>query len=243
LIQASTEKLQFCLDQGLGLPTQMIAVCPPSILNLDSTFLCSREPKSQCSSYENALAVMQCSDASEVIMKVCVESTIGVEYYNPRLALWEPLLEPCRLRCVIERQAGNVKAEPPRPGHLSILITDGESTIADSIIISPNGILSGHAAINLTDAAAEVLFTAVSDWHRRRISLLSVHELMNNDVGGAVKEATRMTSSVNATAKLNVVAAENISSPEDVGLNTSISNRRKATHEVAMVAIKVAKKA
>ncbi len=65
---------------------------------------------------------------------------------------------------------------------------------------------------------------------------------MNNDVGGAVKEATRMTSSVNATAKLNVVAAENISSPEDVGLNTSISNRRKATHEVAMVAIKFAKR-
>jgi hypothetical protein len=52
-----------------------------------------------------------------------------------------------------------VKTEPPRPGHLSILIIDGESTIADSIKISPNGILSGHAAINLTDAAAEVLFT------------------------------------------------------------------------------------
>jgi hypothetical protein len=60
---------------------------------------------------------------------------------------------------VIECQAGNVKTEPPRPGHLSILIIDGESTIADSIKISPNGILSGHAAINLTDAAAEVLFT------------------------------------------------------------------------------------
>jgi len=65
---------------------------------------------------------------------------------------------------------------------------------------------------------------------------------MNNDVGGAVKEKTRMTSSVNAMAKLNVVAAENISLPEDVGLNTSISNQRIATHEVAMVAIKVAKK-
>jgi hypothetical protein len=242
LIQSSTEKLQLCLDQGLGLPTQMIAVCPPSILNLDSTFVCSRKLKSQSSTHEKAVAVMKCSDASEVIMKACVESTIGVEYYNPRLALWEPLLEPCRLRCVIERQAGNVKAEPPRPGHFSILITDGESTIGGSKNIAPNGILSGTAAINLTDAAAEVLFTAVSDWYRRRLSSMSVHALMHDDVGIAIKETTRMTSSVNSTPKLNVVAPKNISSPKAVGLKTSISNRRKATHEVAMVAIEVAKK-
>lgn len=241
LMQASTEKLQFCLDQGLGLPTQMIAVCPPSIFNLDSAFPCSIKRPSQSSSYGKAPVVIKCSDASEVIMKACVESTIGVEYYNPRLALWEPLLEPCRLRCAIERQAGNVKTEPPRPGHISVFISDGEN-IVDRKKKFPIGILDGTASINLTDAAAEVLFTAVSDWHRRRISLMSLHALMNDDVDGAVKETIGMTCSINATAMLNACATENSFSSKEVGLKASISNRRKATHEVALVAVEVAKK-
>jgi hypothetical protein len=217
LIRSTMENLQFCFDQGFGLATQMIAVCPPSILKLDSSRLSTGTSPSHNSSYGKSASFAKCSDASEVIMKACIESVVGIEYYNPRLAIWEPLLEPCRLRFVMERQAGNAATDPPRPGHLSILMSDGENSVTGRKV-SKNGGISGTVAVNLTDAAAEVLFTAVSDWHRRRISK-AISSTMSDD-----KVPKKLFMS------------------EGVSLGTSISSRRKATHEVAMVAAKVAKK-
>jgi len=166
LVRGSLTDFDIYVRSGLGLKTYSIAVLPPSILNATK-------------SVRNNLITNPSTDLSELIIKFKSEAQVGLEYYNARIAVWEPLVEPCWLQIQVEWQRGNAELLQQRPGQLSILIAD-KSMKNDKRywfyqeeqknISSPRNrksVKPTYVLINLTDAALEMIIKTaneLSEW-------------------------------------------------------------------------------
>ena len=154
LLQGTLQSLAIKMERGLGLDCNFIKVSPPSILMAEEAMKYSLDSPSI-----NEVPVI--SDLTEVITKVCANVEIQLDYYNARIAVWEPLVESSCLSTEFESQRGNRSTERPRPGAFSIAISDNEGPDADSA-------KQPYVCINISDSAADLLFTALYEWRAWR---------------------------------------------------------------------------
>ncbi len=138
------------LEKGKGLETSIVGGNPLKELLVEPTGK---------SSLHNAVKLSAMTRAS-------------VEYFHPKIANWEPLLEPSQLCLLLEQRAGYVAIEisdhlhdSDRPGSLQLPTSD---------------IMPQLVCLNLSDAAAEVISQTLREWTewRRSSNIASPDEEM-----------------------------------------------------------------
>jgi len=91
---------------------------------------------------------------NDFIVKGRLETAVGMDYYNSRISVWEPLLEDSpSIRCLFERQKGSKSKK--LPGNTAFILSDYSMAQHESYI-----------CLNLTDAAIDILTAAVQDLRR-----------------------------------------------------------------------------
>lgn len=144
LLRWGLDSIAVKTEQGLGLICNNICVQPPSLIKFD--------PKQKdADSYV-------ISDLSEVIFKICASLDTRLDYYNARIASWEPFLEPCQINGDLEYQQGRADD----PGALSMALSDHR--LSDGLERQEQTPI----CVNLTDAAANILISALYEWKHWR---------------------------------------------------------------------------
>ena len=220
VLRANIERFCAHVERGFGLETSAVALDPPLLLTLPSL--------------ESADAPdCQVSDLSESVNRVHVQAELGLEYYNARIAVWEPLLEPQLLRILYERQKGNAELAQPRPGSIAFEISDGSLVVAGlpQSMQSTTDFAPSIASINLTDSAAEMLFRAYFEWRQWRMQKKG--GLSDKGVPSSVRDDTKEIGAVSRGA-----AATPVSPTSTPGS----SSPTKAAQEAALAALNFAQR-
>ena len=151
LLRGNLDNISINFKRGFNLKTQSIDVKPPLILTL---------PRTSNENYNyNANIRLPKSDLSELIIKLKLEARAALEYYNARIAFWEPLMEESGVKMKLEYQKGNSRFS--RPGNLAFILSDGASF--DSCIDN-----SSLICLNITDAAMDMLIRTFHEWSEWR---------------------------------------------------------------------------
>jgi hypothetical protein len=146
LLRKTLQSVALKVERGLGLECNSIGVTQPSI---------AISPTPGYSLISDCHEVVV--EPSEIITRFCISAEISIDYYNARIAVWEPLVEPAHLSMEIESQNGSQLSSDCRPGVLSVAISDFQPS---------DGCRSNQpfVCLNITDAAADILCTALREW-------------------------------------------------------------------------------
>lgn len=213
---------RFCahIERGFGLETSAVALEPPLLLTLPSV--------------ESADAPdCQVSDLSESVNRVHVQAELGLEYYNARIASWEPFLEPQLLRILYERQNGNTELAQPRPGSIAFEISDGSLVVAGlpQSMQSTKDIAPSIASINLTDSAAEKLFRAYFEWRQWRM-----------EKKGGLSDRSVPSTITDDTKEIGAESLGAVATPVSLKSTPGTSSPTKAAQEAALAALNFAQR-
>jgi len=212
VLRSNIERFCAHIERGLRLETSAIEVEPPLLLTWHAL-------------ESDDAPAYQVSDLSEAINRVHVQAELGLEYYNARIAIWEPFLEPQLLRILYERQKGNTELNQPRPGSIAVEISDGSLALGrlPQSMQSTTDVTPSIGSINLTDSAAEMLLRAYFEWRQWR---------NQKDVG-------RSDRSVPSFAKNDPV--KEIGAATGINLK-SMESPTKAAEEAALAALNFAQR-
>lgn len=152
LLRGRLQCIDIHIERGVGLKATLIESIPP-------TFLCA-EPigTRRCSSTKLA--------AGEIIQKITTAARTEIDYFHPRISVWEPLVEPSQICIVAEWQAGIDTI----PGRLAIEVSDrflhnrNTHPASNETTLDPRVI-----CVNLTEPAAGVIFRASREWKLWRL--------------------------------------------------------------------------
>jgi hypothetical protein len=111
---------------------------------------------------------------TESIVSLTAIGRFSVDYFHPRVAFWEPLLEPSQLFFLLEKQGGSIESQ--RPAQIALEMSDRlpgthsvRTNLAQSIYFKESSMVS----VNITDAAAEVLVQGIRRWKMWRQDISS----------------------------------------------------------------------
>jgi hypothetical protein len=163
LFRGRLDALQFRAERGIGARSQIIEVHVPSILK------CSiMDPTSPGSVILSKPTLDQFR--SESVLSLSAGATCSMDYFHPKVAFWEPLVEPSQLFLFLEKQKGNTSTG--RAGQVAIELSDQllrdqnfRSCSLPAVVDMPRMV-----TFNLTDASAEVAAQALSQWKAWRKS-------------------------------------------------------------------------
>ena len=163
LFRWKLDALELRAERGIGGRAQMIEVQVPSILKVSSS----------ASTKSGSSLVLTRHDLdnirTESIFSLSAVATCSMDYFHPKVAFWEPLVETSQLFLMLEKQAGNALAR--RSGQVAIELSD--QLLRDQNFRSGSLFLSDApkmVAFNLTDASAEVIVEAANQWKAWRQS-------------------------------------------------------------------------
>ena len=173
LLRGSLTDFDFYLRRGMGLKTFSIAVSPPSMFRIPKSL------RSNPAKISLEKADLPVSDPSEIIIKIKTEVNSGLEYYNARIALWEPIIEPYWMQVQIEWQAGNHCTSKFRSGNLSFFVSDkiikndkrlwfNEEAKVNDTKQTKNTKNDNYVHINLTDAAMAMIIKTANELYEWR---------------------------------------------------------------------------
>jgi hypothetical protein len=157
LLRGKLDGIGVHVERGLGIDPRAVVAPPPDALDL----------------VENGV------DSRDEITMVRALLQIEIDYYHPRIAVWEPLLEPSDLCFMAEWQRGSSL----RPGQLAVEVSDrfvdsGETAEqASTVAVAPPTI-----SLNLTDAAAEVVVRSIKEWKDWRQRALDRQDVDSQDL-------------------------------------------------------------
>lgn len=152
LLRGKMDGIDVRAERGLGINPRAVIAAPPDVLDLSQNGVDSRD---------------------EITMIRALVQT-EIDYYHPRIAVWEPLLEPSNLCFMVEWQLGNAQ----RPGQLAVEASDRFLDIAETgkqnseLLVIPRVV-----SLNLTDAAAEVVVRSIKEWRDWRLRALDRQEV------------------------------------------------------------------
>jgi hypothetical protein len=163
LFRGKLSTLEFHAERGLGVDAYIIDCSFPSLLSpleaasMDDSFV--------------TLASDEVRDIrSESITSLSAIGRFSIDYFHPRVSYWEPLLEPSQIFFLLEQQDGSI--ESSRPAQVAVEMSDRlprnhfvRASLAHSFRES------SMVPVNVTDAAAEVLFQTLGQWKNWRKDL------------------------------------------------------------------------
>lgn len=171
LFRAELSNLKIHAERGMGIQARILDVNVPSLLK-PFTFKELSKTDWICLP-QNKVEYFQ----SESIITLCGLSMCAIDYFHPRIACWEPLVEPSRLFFLLEKQKGIQR----RPGQIALELSD--YVLHDQIFrnIKPSDRASKMLTVNVTDAATEVINKASSQWKKWRQSITDDSQDIGND--------------------------------------------------------------
>lgn len=176
LFRGKLEALEMHAERGLGGDSKIIEVQLSSILNFTPTTRGENGPKITLGDDEIVDLKSECVTTLSGI------ALCSVDYFHPRVACWEPLIEPSQLFWLLEMQSGSIISK--RAGQVAVELSDRllreQSFRANQLPYfggSPQMV-----TVNLTDASIEVAMKSASQWNEWRKSVQSVPEDDDNEV-------------------------------------------------------------
>lgn len=165
LFRGKLDSLELRAERGIGVRSQIIEVGVPSILQY-ATVDTPKLGESMILVNPKSLDELR----HESVSCLSAVASCSIDYFHPKVAVWEPLVERSQLSFFLERQNGS--AESGRAGQVAIEVSDQllrdqsfRSGSLPSISDSPKAV-----TFNLTDASAEVAAKALSQWKKWRVS-------------------------------------------------------------------------
>jgi hypothetical protein len=164
LFRASMSTVKIHAERGVGIEAQILDANTPSLMNAGV-----------CTDYRDNEETIIFSESqiekfhSETIVTFSGLAMCAIDYFHPRIACWEPLLEPSQLFLLLESQKGTKR----RPGQIAVELSD--YLLHDQIFrarSSPKDTESQMLTVNITDAAAQVFVKASSQWKEWRKSVV-----------------------------------------------------------------------
>lgn len=209
LLRGTLQSIAMRIERGLGLECNGITVNPPSIILYNNS---SNDSDSVKKPYIS-------SDLSELIVKVYANAETMLDYYNARIASWEPLLEPSHLNIALEYQRGNQN----RPGALSLALSDHQA------VDGPQHVQQSLVCLNISDAAANVLISAFYEWKQWRKRVHSDTNLVSSLSINSLEAESKLVNNKHERCETNdennnqLKNQEHVASPSKVGLPNSIN--------------------
>jgi hypothetical protein len=165
LFRGRLDALELRAERGIGGRSQIIEVQVPSILKVSISG--STEEGSGVVLTKKNLDQLR----SERVVSVSAVATCSMDYFHPKVAFWEPLVESSQLFLLLEQQAGNPFAG--RAGQVAIELSDQllrDQNFRSGLLLPAMGDNPKMVTFNLTDASAEVVVKASSQWKAWRKS-------------------------------------------------------------------------
>lgn len=218
LLRGKLDGIEVHVERGFGIDPRAVVAPPPNVLDLA----------------ENGV------DSHDEVTMIRTVLQIEVDYYHPRIAVWEPLLEPSDLCFMVEWQQGSSR----RPGQLALEVSDrfvesGEPLEDTSGLAMAPRVIS----INITDAAAEVVSRSIKewkDWRQRAVERQPVDSQALNTLesrGDAESTPYQRGFPLSPTAKSESTFASTSIAPGKLDTSSSV---REAKHVAAQKAAKAA---
>ena len=158
LFRADVNAVEIHVGNGLGIDTSILDPAVPDFFKL------GRDDHSETS---RLLALNKELVSSFSVKTFSAIALSAIYYYHPRIAVWEPFLEPSQLYLQLECQAGSVKTA--RPGQLAVEISDRLLRHESFRRQMPAQMSEPQmVSLNLTDAATEVFVKASHQWKEWR---------------------------------------------------------------------------
>lgn len=162
LLRGKLDSIELHCDRGIGLQTDTIDTATASVFGTVANAI--DNPESGHLVEEGTVAIRDL--AYERILKLSGSYQSAMDYYHPRIAVWEPLLEPSQLALNLVWKPGICSGSQKRPGQLAFEISDNLNSVQRQT--QPGRRMATNAvSLNITDAAAEVLartFRQLNNW-------------------------------------------------------------------------------
>ncbi|KAG7345960.1 vacuolar-sorting-associated protein 13 C-terminal domain containing protein [Nitzschia inconspicua] len=169
LFRGKLSTLECHAERGIGVEAHIIDSSVPTLLS----------PLEEVSTDDSTVALspdVVRDIRSESIISLSAIGSFSIEYFHPKVSYWEPLLEPSQMYFLLEKQEGS--ADSSRPAQVALEISDRlprNHFVRANIVESISYRESSMVPINVTDAAADVLFQTLGQWKKWRSDLDSEH--------------------------------------------------------------------
>jgi hypothetical protein len=160
LFRGRLSGIELRLERGIGIETALIESKAPIILQEVPAI--TNDCPLKRSSVGNNVDGQTWGHLAKPIIKSFAILQAEVEYYHPKIAVWEPLIEPSQFCAAVEWQPGYLAASKPRCGQLAIRISD-HVTSSDQTATARVGVQQ-VVTVNLTDASVEVIMGTFREW-------------------------------------------------------------------------------
>eukprot|EP00980_Cylindrotheca_fusiformis_P027998 scaffold22575_cov141-Cylindrotheca_fusiformis.AAC.29 len=164
LFRAKLSTVKVHVERGMGVEARIVDANAPSLLRLGASVLC-RDNEEQTALSPKEIANYQ----SETVITVSILALCAIDYFHPRIACWEPLMEPSQLYLLFEM----LKGTKSRPGQIAVELSD--YLLHEQVFrggVSSTNMESQMLTVNVTDAAAQVFVKASSQWKEWRQSII-----------------------------------------------------------------------
>ena len=148
------------LERGIGIETSLIESRASIIVQDVPSFIDNVSSKD--GTHDNVADGRPWGHLAKPIIKAFAALQAEVEYYHPKIAAWEPFIEPSQFCAAVEWQPGYLGQSNPKCGQLAIRLSDrlAQSNRSSSQTMNEQDAVT----INLTDSAAEVILRSYREW-------------------------------------------------------------------------------
>lgn len=232
LLRGKLSSVELHCERGVGLLTDIIDTATASVFGTVAAAI--ENPESLHLVEEGADAFRDIS--YERISKISGSYQANIDYYHPRIAVWEPLLEPSRLAVNTVWKPGISSGAQKRPGQFAMELSDelegGHAHV--------NSAASSSVSVNITDAAAEVVartLRQLGKWRGDKSGIPShTHSALADRIN--VRATYTKGTTTNENEQGNCVNDE----VQDALPRRSINKKRAAAKEAAQAALVFAQK-
>jgi hypothetical protein len=165
LFRGKVTSVEIHIGRGLGVATNILDTVTPEFLRFDG-YMRDKDSGHICISQEDRPDRLH----SNPVLTCSAIAMSAVDYYHPRIAVWEPFLEPSQLFLQLERQGGSL--DGARPAQLAVEISDRLLRQQSFRRNLPAQMSEPQmVSLNLADAAVEVFVKALNQWKEWRKSV------------------------------------------------------------------------
>ena len=174
LFRGKLTSVEIHVERGLGIGANILDVPTPTVVKL----FCDGDQS--VTNLSLARDVIQ-DLSSDTVVTFSAIAMSTLDYYHPRIAVWEPLLEPSQLFLLLERLSSNGTTR--RPGQLAVEVSDcllREQHFRRNLPTESSE--PQMVSVNFTDPAVEVLVKALNQWKEWRQSVAeNISEMEEDD--------------------------------------------------------------
>lgn len=232
LLRGELSQVEAHIERGVGVEASILDMSYSNLLSL-------ARPQNEFLKALPGLEEVCQSISSDSISTFSAILLCNFDYYHPKIAVWEPLIEPSRFFLLVENQQSNEISK--RPGQTAFEISDSvlrEQKFGRKLPFQMSEPYS--VSLNLSDAAATVFVNATSRWRSWRKALVASSTLDSEEPDNAEANTVNVVLPNIDFDGLSAADTNNTLSSTNAGAKSSA--RQMATQRAAQAALTFAQK-